>query len=54
MALLTAHQCSVLLIDMQEKLLPAIADHEALLERVQRFIEGANMLGTRNGYRALA
>lgn len=43
MALLTAHQCSVLMVDMQEKLLPAIADHEALLQRVQRFVEGAKL-----------
>ena len=43
MALLTAHQCSVLMIDMQEKLLPAIEDHEALLGRVQRFMEGARL-----------
>ncbi|MCQ9617123.1 isochorismatase family protein [Paenalcaligenes niemegkensis] len=40
MALLTAHQSVVLVIDLQEKLLPAIDGHEALLQRTQRFITG--------------
>ena len=42
MALLTAHQSLVLAIDLQTKLLPAISDHEALVQRVQRFLAGAN------------
>lgn len=43
MALLTAHQSMVLAIDLQEKLLPAMNEHEALLQRVQRFMQGAKL-----------
>lgn len=41
MALLTTHQSLVLAIDLQQKLLPAIDENEALVQRVQRFLTGA-------------
>ena len=37
-------QTALLVVDMQEKLLPAIHDEEALVEQVARLIDGANAL----------
>jgi len=41
---LSAHDSTVLLVDMQARLLPAIADAEALVERTCRFLSAAQML----------
>ncbi len=41
MPLLTAADSTVLVIDLQEKLLTAIHEHDALLGRVVRFVQGA-------------
>lgn len=43
MPLLRADKSLVMAIDVQQKLLPAMADHEQLLKQVQRFLEGAQL-----------
>lgn len=43
MPLLRADKSLVMAIDVQQKLLPAMADHEQLLKQIQRFIEGAQL-----------
>lgn len=37
-------QTAALVVDFQEKLIPAIADHEALMKRVEILLEGLRML----------
>lgn len=44
MSLLRAHDSSVLVIDMQTRLLPAIEGHEALMARATRFLQASRML----------
>ena len=39
MPVLNAHQSFVLIVDMQTGLLPAIADHQALVERAEAWAE---------------
>lgn len=43
--ILAAHNSSVLLVDMQTGLLPAIHDHDALITRVERLLAAAGRLG---------
>lgn len=43
MPLLRADKSIVMAIDVQQKLLPAMADHEQLLKQIQCFIEGAQL-----------
>ncbi|WP_341667553.1 isochorismatase family protein [Alcaligenes sp. SDU_A2] len=45
MPVLTAHQSLVLIVDMQTGLLPAIADHAALLDRAGKLAQAARLLG---------
>lgn len=44
MAVLAAHQCILLLVDMQASLLPAIHDTDALLGRASRLAQAAQLL----------
>lgn len=44
MAVLTAHQSVLLLVDMQQSLLPAIQDTDALVGRVARLAKAARLL----------
>lgn len=44
MTTLRAHECCVLLIDMQTGLLPAIADHNTVLDRAGRLVQAAQLL----------
>jgi nicotinamidase-related amidase len=43
-ALLTAHRSLLLIVDMQDKLLPAIDDAQALVQRVARLAQAARLL----------
>lgn len=43
-ALLAAHECVLLIVDMQEKLLPAMHDTDALRARVARLAQAARLL----------
>ncbi|MGO3131217.1 MAG: isochorismatase family protein [Alcaligenes sp.] len=45
MPVLNAHQSFVLIVDMQTGLLPAIADHQALVERAGKLAQAARLLG---------
>lgn len=45
MPLLQADKSQVIAIDVQQKLLPAMADDEQLLKKVQLFMEGARLCG---------
>lgn len=38
-------QCAVLLIDMQEKLVPVMQDRRTLVRRAARLVQGAHLLG---------
>lgn len=44
MAVLAAHQCVLLVVDMQASLLPAIHDSDALLGRASRLAQAAQLL----------
>ena len=43
--LMSRHDTVLLVVDVQEKLLPHIADHERVLWNVRRLIDGAKLLG---------
>ncbi|WP_283737564.1 hypothetical protein [Alcaligenes faecalis] len=43
MPVLNAHQSFVLIVDMQTGLLPAIADHQALVERAGKLAQAARL-----------
>ena len=43
--LMSAHNTALLVIDVQEKLMPAIRDHARVVWNVRRLIEGATILG---------
>ncbi len=43
--LMSAHDTALLVIDVQEKLMPAIRDHARVVWNVRRLIEGATILG---------
>ncbi len=45
MPVLSAHDTMVLLVDMQTGLLPAIADHQALIQRTACLLQAAQLMG---------
>lgn len=45
MPILSAHESVLLLVDMQTGLLPAVLEHQALVERAERLAKTARLLG---------
>lgn len=45
MARLHPDRCAVLLIDMQEKLVPVMQDRRTLVRRAARLVQGVHLLG---------